>query len=423
MAKTLGDALRESREKQKAQAEAEMRSRQRQEELARKAAEEAALLQKDLFERFKEGLRLSIAAYSEREEAKRHLSAIGYHSSKYESTWYGAEGFCCIRNRQAFLSFCGTDSLIDVLIDLIGVIPWYRPPVHSGFGRSWYGLRRKSFDEWLLDHSEDFDTIGLYGHSLGGAIAQVAALDLAADYAIREVVTFGSPRFGFFATPGIYDKTRADDCGNTLKDVSFRVVNGMDIVSKVPFNWMGYQHAGQLVYLDQQGNIKTDREAEETQASEGILKTIKNDLDKFWKNNKPFSAAPPGKVINNNPPAYQSRIDTLLSWSKLFAPLQTLVYYIVACFIPLIGFIVVTWYFRASSISHIKTKYAVYFPTLDVIDELPPEKKSWLHEAIKYLLAVPLGGAAILVYVSLLYVILRYTLYLGIKSIWLQVFG
>ena len=79
------------------------------------------------------------------------------------------------------------------------------------------------------------------GHSLGGALAALAALDLAkAGLPVAAVYTFGMPR------PGGAD-FRTDYDGR-LGDVTYRLVLGDDVVSTVAPSALGFRHVGRLLH-------------------------------------------------------------------------------------------------------------------------------------------------------------------------------
>ena len=92
--------------------------------------------------------------------------------------------------------------------------------------------------------TEDLGNQPLYvtGHSLGGALATVAAWDLERD-TLAACYTFGSPRVG------------DQDLDAALKAPVYRVVNAADIVPRVPFMAMGYRHVGDLRYLTRDGRL------------------------------------------------------------------------------------------------------------------------------------------------------------------------
>merc|ERR1712013_520522 len=87
------------------------------------------------------------------------------------------------------------------------------------------------------------------GHSLGGALAQIAAVELKAnsvysslDIGAVNVITFGSPRWANDALATFF---------GSVVDSNWRVVNEHDIVPTVPTESMGYHHtATEIHYTD-----------------------------------------------------------------------------------------------------------------------------------------------------------------------------
>ena len=144
--------------------------------------------------------------------------------------------------------FRGTElgSLRDLLTD--ANVVWEREAgagrVHQGFKRAldsiWPALR-----EHLLSVAQG-RAVWLGGHSLGGALATLAARRLGAD--ATGLVTFGSPRVGDS------DFARQFDCP------AWRVVNNNDIVARVPPR--PYVAVGRLCYLDSNGQMVLDADDE-----------------------------------------------------------------------------------------------------------------------------------------------------------------
>ena len=104
--------------------------------------------------------------------------------------------------------------------------------------------------------------VEITGHSLGGALATIAALDLDSwNYAnetnnkrmikrkidIRNVYTFGSPRVGDFDFAEVY--------AERLGFKTYRITHGKDVVPSVPNTLLGYRHVPTEVYEDRQGNL------------------------------------------------------------------------------------------------------------------------------------------------------------------------
>jgi triacylglycerol lipase len=144
------------------------------------------------------------------------------------------------------VAFRGTANLRNWLTDLeCDLKPWQSPHacVHAGFLAAWRSVRSD-----VIDAVEDFGPdrrIWLTGHSLGGALAMLAALDLKREVSnashIAGCYTFGQPRVGnadFRAWFNAVHRARA-----------FRVVHSDDIVARVPWLLGAYRHAGTEVFF------------------------------------------------------------------------------------------------------------------------------------------------------------------------------
>src|SRR5205823_5194218 len=106
-------------------------------------------------------------------------------------------------------------------------------PVHRGFYYAFADVQ--ALLERRLDDFADRQVL-LTGHSLGGALAGIAAAEWQATRAIKGIYTFGQPAVGF-------DRYRAF-MGEHYGDCYFRFVNEDDIVPRVP---PGYMHVGHLI--------------------------------------------------------------------------------------------------------------------------------------------------------------------------------
>jgi len=83
----------------------------------------------------------------------------------------------------------------------------------------------------------------LTGHSLGGAMATIAAARLVyEDLPFTSVYTFGQPR--------AMDRETGRRFNVECKDRFFRFCNDKDIVTRIPARLGGYTHVGQVVYID-----------------------------------------------------------------------------------------------------------------------------------------------------------------------------
>lgn len=118
--------------------------------------------------------------------------------------------------------------------------------VHEGFAlalnRIWKKLESK-----VKELRTNEQALWLTGHSLGGALATIAA-DRFTDnqMQVHGLYTFGQPRVG--------DKAFARNFNAKMDGRAFRMVNNEDIVTRAPLGYQNYEHVGQLVYFDSWGN-------------------------------------------------------------------------------------------------------------------------------------------------------------------------
>ncbi|CAF1856903.1 unnamed protein product [Brassica napus] len=170
------------------------------------------------------------------------------------------------RRKRVVIAFRGTeqtkwkDLQTDLMLVPVGLNPERiggdfkeEVQVHSGFLSAYDSVRIRIISllkmaiGYIDDVAEHEDKWHVYvtGHSLGGALATLLAIELASSQlAKRGAITvtmynFGSPRVG--------NKKFADVYNQKVKD-SWRVVNHRDIIPTVP-RLMGYCHVAHPVYL------------------------------------------------------------------------------------------------------------------------------------------------------------------------------
>ena len=146
------------------------------------------------------------------------------------------------RPNLAVLAFRGTESdkFKDVKTGLHGGLhDTEQGGIRRGFHRAY-----KSVVGEIKAGLAEVDGLSLYitGHSLGAALAVIAARDLDDDD-LAACYTFGCPRIG---------DTEFD---MSVKAPVYRVVNAADGVTRVPSMWFGYRHVGDLRYLTRDGQM------------------------------------------------------------------------------------------------------------------------------------------------------------------------
>jgi hypothetical protein len=151
-------------------------------------------------------------------------SSIAYTSPTFTNPTTDTRVFI----QENIIAFSGTDSKENVLTDVkmtdVSFPACGNPKtrVHAGFLKAWHSVRSHVID--YISTLTDTDTIVFTGHSLGGALACLAGLDVACTLGKRvKVVSFGSPHVG--------DELFADAFNLKIWE-STRVVNPLDPVPK-----------------------------------------------------------------------------------------------------------------------------------------------------------------------------------------------
>lgn len=165
----------------------------------------------------------------------------------------GTQAHVVAWERRVVITFRGTqlrdprDIAADLRIRLVADTVLSEVRVHRGFRDAldhvWPEILRLLADLRGLVGGRD---LLLVGHSLGGALATLAAARLCAVEipAPPRLVSFGAPRVGDAAL--VARLAPVDWC---------RVVCGADIVARVPSWWLGYRHGGDLRYIDRHGLV------------------------------------------------------------------------------------------------------------------------------------------------------------------------
>jgi triacylglycerol lipase len=155
-------------------------------------------------------------------------------------------------SRTACVSFRGTADLAEWIADIDAIPDDYSPisgfgQVHSGF-QAVYQLVRANIAAHLAAAVAGCDQILIVGHSLGAALAVLAAPDIAQNMPPNAIeprlITFAGPRVG---VSDFVEKF------NAMIESCFRVVNFLDIVPFLPPS--PYAHVGAQISVDSGGKI------------------------------------------------------------------------------------------------------------------------------------------------------------------------
>jgi triacylglycerol lipase len=200
--------------------------------------------------------------YKTKDEIKSGLEKEGF---KLESDSFyftdeetDTQGFVAGDRNKIIVAFRGTEQKIDDIITnaRISKKTWTEEnpigEVHSGF----YDALKSVWDDIekeIGNLRNNNQSVWLTGHSLGGALAALAAATLkfqGAETGFDGLYTFGQPRIGNREFSSVFNQS--------LKSRYFRIVNNNDVVTRIPPQIFGYSHAGTLKYFDADGKLHGD---------------------------------------------------------------------------------------------------------------------------------------------------------------------
>ena len=189
---------------------------------------------------------VAMIAYLPRAEAEHAAATIGFSATTFVDR-DGAQAYLFENDRDRVLACRGTEpnEWNDIKADANALTD-----LAETVGRVHRGFKREVDDIWphiepLLTAPDERD-LWFTGHSLGGAMAQLAAgrCELAHIPATPDAVfTFGSPRTG----------DRRYVASHRVPHI--RWVNNNDIVATVPPTWLRYHHRGNRIYISSNGTI------------------------------------------------------------------------------------------------------------------------------------------------------------------------
>jgi triacylglycerol lipase len=111
--------------------------------------------------------------------------------------------------------------------------------VHAGFLRSYKSVRDYIHN---IIKSHPYNKITIFGHSLGGAVSTLCAVDVQYNFPEKEIecYSWGSPRVGNSAFVKSY---------NSRVPNTYRCVNSEDLVAKLPPFFFFFKHVDKLVFV------------------------------------------------------------------------------------------------------------------------------------------------------------------------------
>lgn len=210
-------------------------------------------------------------AYAAAPAAEGELRALGMADVRFIDR-EGTQAFVAASGEVVVLAFRGTEPtrIEDVLTDAMFAL------TDGEFGsgdRVHLGFKRALDDVWgdviltIGALQTAGQTLWITGHSLGAALATLAAVRLwRGTRRVAGVYTFGSPRAGNGGFAAAYDAI--------LRSRTFRFVNQSDIVTRVPLWTLNYRHVGTVAYFDEAERLRIDPPGWWTQVMDSLISAI-----------------------------------------------------------------------------------------------------------------------------------------------------
>lgn len=211
-------------------------------------------------------------AYEPLVDAKSTFQKLGF--DKWETIADGAMiGYVLIHQETAVVVFRGTDNKVDWLVNMTATsVPTENGLIHRGFHDAYKASDagtplKPQVDKVLAEHS--IKKVWISGHSLGGALALVAADDLLSQGAIEiaGVMTFGQP--------AVAKSELANHLDLQLLGRYARFVNHDDIVPRIPIT---YEPCGRLVWFTDTG-LKRSEPKRMVASSSGVPTSNSQDIE------------------------------------------------------------------------------------------------------------------------------------------------
>jgi len=177
-----------------------------------------------------------------RAEDDGFVDVVGADRNSAQAAFVEHANYYCI-------AFRGTNELADWLdnINAFAVDELFGS-FHRGFWNSVQDVWQPVYSLYQERNAAARRPLFLTGHSLGGAMATIAAARLVhLDLPFTSVYTFGQPRAMSRNASRVFNA----ECRSRF----FRFHNNNDIVTRVPARLMGYSHVGSYLYIAEEGTI------------------------------------------------------------------------------------------------------------------------------------------------------------------------
>jgi hypothetical protein len=204
----------------------------------------------------------SFLGYFDQASAEKKAKLAGFprfaffKSPKHSA--FDTEGYVSANNSLIVVSFRGTeptrgDFVTNLMYRKIKA-PDCDGHVHRGFvlalNSVWHDVKTalEQFRRESVEEGKDEPEVWFTGHSLGGALAALAAVRYGRDCGVYSV---GTPRIGDAAFCESFDKK--------VSKRSFVHINNTDVITHLPPLFMGYRDLNAVRFIDAEYNLKDER--------------------------------------------------------------------------------------------------------------------------------------------------------------------
>ncbi|SJM91516.1 Lipase class 3 [Crenothrix polyspora] len=195
-------------------------------------------------------------AYQSEDEIRNKCQELGFNAEFINEPSTDTQLFVAHNGTAVVISFRGTEKFKDWLTN--AGVEFHNTPngrVHKGFDRALNSVWNRMTKALEKAHRYG-QPIWITGHSLGGALAALAAARLTLDIdesvykSINGLYTFGQPRVG--------DRVLVKALDDQIKPRYFRFVNDNDMVPRIPDRLNQYQDGGFISFFDAKGELHHD---------------------------------------------------------------------------------------------------------------------------------------------------------------------
>lgn len=144
--------------------------------------------------------------------------------------------------------------------------------VHRGFFFTYLKVKDKILQLLAAASLPSTAKVFITGHSLGGGLAQIAALDIQQIFPSLEVSTYS------FGTPRTGNQKWSEFFGSVIRGDFWRVVHWADVVPHLPPAWTGFYHTSNEAWYNKNFTLGTEHICYEAQSPDCSYPILNRDI-------------------------------------------------------------------------------------------------------------------------------------------------